>query len=232
MENHYVNSWHPLAEAIAFLWYRLKSGISMSDGSERRRRIAMIGMLFSSLSIWPATATGSGYETQFIVNGIRLTYDLRPIAGDCEIFDRASVTLGEGEHMIPFKCRRDKIFLADIPRVTFSGNVRPIRNQTVTLDTLRFESRPGGPKKGLFSPLYKVFASEFKMIKGQRWFVSTQFENPDKKGPANRTYWIIKHGLLVTLNATILPHEPVSREWRDKRFQQLEEIVSRVTISK
>ena len=203
----------------------------MSDGSERRRRVAIIGVLFGSLSIWSTTATGSGYETQFIINGIRITYDLRPIAGDCHIFDRASVNLGTGEHIIPFNCIRDKVFLTDVGRVTFSGNVRPIRNRTVTLDTLRFEARPGGPKKGLFSPLYKAFESEFKMIKGQRWLVSTQYEKPDKKGPANRTYWIIKHGLLVTLNATILPHEPVSREWRDKRFQLLEEIVNRVTIS-
>src|SRR5688572_18313188 len=105
----------------------------MSDGSQRRRRLAMIGVLFTSLSIWPATAAGSGYETQFIVNGIRLTYDLRPIAGDCQIFDRASVNLGKGEHIIPFTCIRDKIFLANVGRVTFSGYIGPIRNRTVTL---------------------------------------------------------------------------------------------------
>ena len=204
----------------------------MSDGSQRRRRIAMIGVLFTSLSIWPATAKGSGYETQFIVNGIRLTYDLRPIAGDCEIFDRASVTLDKGEHIIPFTCRRDKIFLADIPRVKFSGYVGPIRNRTVTLDTLRFEPRRGGGGKGIFSPLYKAYEWEFKIIKKQRWLVSTQYEDPEKRGSANRTYWIIKHGLLVTLNASTLPHEPLSPEWRDKRFQLLEEIVNRVTISK
>jgi hypothetical protein len=192
----------------------------------------MIGVLFSSLSIWPATATGSGHETQFIVNGIRVTYDLRPIAGDCEIFDRASVNLGKGESIIPFTCSRDTILIADAPRVKFSGYIGPIRNRTVTLDTMRVEPRGGGRGKRIFSPLYKAFESEFQMINGKRWLVSTQYENPDKRGPANRTYRIIEHGLLVTLNATILPHEPVSLEWRDKRFQLLEEIVSRVTISK
>lgn len=140
------------------------------------RRTPVMNSGVSALSIWPATATGSGNETQFIVNGVRITYDLRPIAGDCEIFDRASVILGKDEHIIPFTCRRNKIFLADIPRVKFSGYIGPIRNRTVTLDTMRFEPRPDGRGKQIFSPLYKVSESEFKMIKGERWLVSTQFK--------------------------------------------------------
>ena len=196
------------------------------------RRILMFAVLVGLASLWPMAAKGSGDHLQFTVNGVRFTYDLNLVRGDCDAFDGSSIHLERGQYVIPFTCRRDRMLVADMARVFFSGNVRPLRNPNVTLSMLRSEAIRGGEVKWMSSQLYKAFETEFRTINGRRWFVSTQFEDIEKNRPGNRTYWTIEGGLLVTVNANILPHISVSREWRDKRFRQLEELVSRVGISR
>jgi hypothetical protein len=203
----------------------------MSRARRLCRRTFSLALLLSSISFWSAAAKGSGHNLEFTVNGTHFTYDLSSVRGDCDTFERSSVDLKRGEHIIPFYCTRDKVFLAG-GRSFFSGNIRPLKNPNVTLNALKSEAKPGGEVNGMFSPLYRAFETEFRTITGRRWFVSTQFEDAEKSRPANRTYWAIDSGLLVTLNATILPHISVSREWRNKRFEQLGELVSRVTISR
>ncbi len=194
------------------------------------RRTFTLTLLLSSLSFWSATAKGSGHDLQFTVNGTHFTYDLSSVRGDCDTFDRSSVDLKRGEHIIPFYCTRDKVFIAG-GRSFFSGNIRPLRNPNVTLNALKSEAKPGGEASGMFSPLNKAYETEFKTINGRRWLVVTQFEDTQKNRPTNRTYWTIESGLLVTLNGNILSSLSVSREWRHKRFLQLEELVRHVTIS-
>jgi hypothetical protein len=203
----------------------------MNALSELWKRTSMLTLLLSWMSLCPTEAKAGRDHLQFTVNGVRFTYDLSSVRGDCDTFDRPSIHLKSGDYLTPFYCTRDKIWLAG-GRSFFSGVIRPLRNPNVTLTTLKTEAKPGGEAKGMFSPLYKAFETEFRTITGRRWFVSTEFEDAGKSRPANRTYWTIDSGLLVTLNATILPHISVSREWRNKRFEQLEELVSRVTISR
>jgi hypothetical protein len=138
-----------------------------------------------------------------------------------------AANLAPGQHKVPFYELRDGPFLG-VGKTSFGGIIQRLKRSELTTDQLLSEARPGGEVQHMFFPKTKPSATLYREVKGQRWLVTTKFDDAEKRLVSSQVWWAVVDGFLVTLYVN-MPEAPPDPGWRQKRLDQLERLVSDFT---
>jgi hypothetical protein len=162
-------------------------------------------------------------DVTYLINGAAFGYRFRAI-GHADVRESTVGNLAPGQHKVPFVELRDGPFLG-VGKTSFGGVIRRLKRSNLTTDQLISEARPGGEAQHMFFPEAKPSATQFREINGNRWLVTTKFDDGEKKLVQSRVWWMVVDGFLVTLyvNMSGVPSDPA---WRQRRVDQLERLVA------
>src|SRR4051812_43288894 len=158
----------------------------------RGEALARLCAFAGCLCLWSVltqrtSASGIG-EVAYEVNGITLTYNLRPVLRHVNADPPGVWSLKPGAGRIPFVALTDGSFVSE-PRTKFGASVTRLRSPVTSLEKLPAEARPGGEAQYMFFPKNKPVSLSFALVGERRWLVSTRFEDAGKQFVENQTYW-------------------------------------------
>lgn len=147
---------------------------------------------------WGAVDKRLSYD----IDGMLFTYDLSAIRGEIRGHRDPPTQLARGEHRNPFSGVMDAPSFGAPGKTWFGGFIGFAGDQGTKLT-------PQG----------------IRFVNGRKWFVATKFEKETSDVIERRVFWTVQDGFLVTFYIGFT-EAPADNQWRQKRLDSLERIVS------